>query len=270
MKGKLIFTDIDGTLVGNDMKISFADKTAIAQTIDQGAKVYLATGRKYAAAKMVAQDLHPDVQIIASNGSVYDYAGEIFKTHFTRLALETIYHLVERKNASVFFFGLSETYYNRDLPDYFTKENQARLISEKEKRFVKISSLDELGKYAEKIVNGIIISENDNQILEEIRKELLVSENVSISSSNINNIELMPKGISKAAAIQALQKKYGIGKEDTIAFGDGVNDIEMFNCAKYSVAMENAPDSVKAHASYQTLSNKKSGISHFLNKLNNK
>lgn len=78
------------------------------------------------------------------------------------------------------------------------------------------------------------------------------------------NIEVTPSGISKASAIQDLQKRYQIPKERTISFGDGKNDLEMFSASGISVAMANASEEVKKHATHQTLTNKQSGIGYFL------
>ena len=103
-----------------------------------------------------------------------------------------------------------------------------------------------------------------DKILEEIKTELEVSENLSVSSSAINNLELTPKSVTKATAISALQDYYGVNKEETVAFGDGMNDLEMFGQVHYSVAMGNASELVKKEATYETLSNLDSGISHFL------
>lgn len=76
---RMIFMDIDGTLVDSEMKISDFDKRSIHQVIDQGTLVYLATGRKYEAARVVAEGLHPEVKVIASNGCVYDCDQNLIK-----------------------------------------------------------------------------------------------------------------------------------------------------------------------------------------------
>lgn len=269
MTSCLIFMDIDGTLVDENMSISSTDKATISQVIEQGSVVYLATGRKYAAAKQVAERLHPDVQVVASNGCVYECQEQFFKESFAQNALKMLFALCRSKDVSLFFFGKSETFYTKNLPDYFKSENQARLTTEKEQQFIKISTINELAQYQEQIVNGIIISEEDFEILEEIKTELKSSELVNVSSSHVNNIELTPRGISKATAIQAIQQEYKISRGATYAFGDGLNDIEMFAQAEFSVAMGNAPEEVKKSANYQTLSNLESGISHFLKKAMN-
>ena len=84
---KMIFMDIDGTLVDANMKISALDKDSICQLIDQGTHVYLATGRKYRAAKAVAKNLHSQVKVIASNGCVYDCEQKLIKNPLNLEAL---------------------------------------------------------------------------------------------------------------------------------------------------------------------------------------
>lgn len=266
MNKHLIFMDIDGTLVDKDMQISAKDRNAIEKAIDQGARVYVATGRKYAAAKEVAAQLHPAVQVVASNGSVYEFQEQLFQTALSTPAIEDVYQKALANQVSLFFFGLEKTFYLNDLPVYFSKEDQARLVAGKESLFEKIDSLATLHRLADEIINGIIISETDFAILAKIRQELVTIPDLSVSSSHANNLELIPQGISKATAIAALQKKYQITKEQTITFGDGMNDVEMFAQAAYSVAMGNAANKVKAHARFQTLPNTESGIAHFLTK----
>lgn len=69
---------------------------------------------------------------------------------------------------------------------------------------------------------------------------------------------------AKPAAIASLQQHYQIPKENTISFGDGDNDIDMFQSSGISVAVENANNDVKAYADYMTASNNEDGVYHFL------
>ena len=63
-----------------------------------------------------------------------------------------------------------------------------------------------------------------------------------------------------------LYQKLNIPKENTYAFGDGENDIEMFHLVGTSVAMGNADDEVKKHASTVTLTVDEDGIADFFEK----
>ncbi|MDH6363355.1 Cof subfamily protein (haloacid dehalogenase superfamily) [Enterococcus sp. PF1-24] len=262
---QLIFMDIDGTLVDATLKISTEDKQAIASAIEKGAKVYVATGRKFSAAKEVIAQLHPEVKVVASNGCVYELAGKRFVDTISNEALLAIYKIAVAEKIPLFFFGLEKTFFTTELPTYFAAEEKARLLAGKEAMLVHIKNEDELLKWADEIVNGIIISEDDYQHLVGIKEKLSTISDLTVSSSHFNNLELIPKDMSKAVAIQKIQEHYQIAKEDTIAFGDGVNDIEMFQASGISVSMGNAPDEVKKVTRFTTLPNTQSGISHFLN-----
>lgn len=83
----------------------------------------------------------------------------------------------------------------------------------------------------------------------------------------LNWLEVMDKSISKGNAINYLIDYYKFSKENVLSFGDGENDISMFEASGYSCAMENAMDSVKLKASETIGSNNKKAIGIFLNKL---
>lgn len=72
-------------------------------------------------------------------------------------------------------------------------------------------------------------------------------------------LECTPKDVSKGEAIRLLQKQLNITPEETLIFGDGENDLSMFDCG-YAVAMGNAMESVKAQAKEITLDNNHDGI----------
>lgn len=72
---------------------------------------------------------------------------------------------------------------------------------------------------------------------------------------------------SKAAGIGAILCHFGIAAEETIAFGDGGNDIEMLEYCGTGVAMGNASDEVKSHADYVTTSVDEEGIEQALTAL---
>lgn len=70
---------------------------------------------------------------------------------------------------------------------------------------------------------------------------------------------------SKARGMEAICRHYGIRQEETLAFGDGANDIEMLEWAGIGVAMGNADDKVKAHAKHVTTDVDHEGIENAVN-----
>ena len=78
------------------------------------------------------------------------------------------------------------------------------------------------------------------------------------------NIEINGGGASKGQALCALCEYLGIDIRDTVAFGDGSNDLDMINSAGTGVAMANAVDELKAAADFVTLSNMECGFARAL------
>lgn len=76
--------------------------------------------------------------------------------------------------------------------------------------------------------------------------------------------DVVKAGGSKAVGIDAVLRHYGIAPDETIAFGDGGNDVEMLRYAGIGVAMGNADESVKKHADYITTDVDHEGIEHAL------
>ena len=89
---------------------------------------------------------------------------------------------------------------------------------------------------------------------------------LSVYRSTDYFIEIVPKGIDKAASIKVLIDKLNIPHENTIACGDGFNDLSMIKYAAVGVAMENAVDAVKENADYITASNNDDGIAKVVEK----
>ena len=86
-------------------------------------------------------------------------------------------------------------------------------------------------------------------------------------SQTLRLSDLIADGNSKAAGMQAIIDHFGIRQQDTIAFGDGDNDIEMLEFAGIGVAMGNATPEVKAAADVITEDNGHDGVAVFLEKL---
>ena len=79
--------------------------------------------------------------------------------------------------------------------------------------------------------------------------------------------DIVSNGNSKAHGMEAICRHYGIRQEETLAFGDGANDIEMLEWAGIGVAMGNADDSVKKHADRVTTDVDNEGIENIVNQI---
>ena len=90
---------------------------------------------------------------------------------------------------------------------------------------------------------------------------------LSICTSSPTLVEVNAMGVSKADALRALCAHWGIGTEDTLALGDGDNDLEMLKTAGLGVAMGNASAEVRRAAGFVTEDNDHDGAAHALQAL---
>ena len=116
-------------------------------------------------------------------------------------------------------------------------------------------------------VKCLILGEGDflGKMESEIREK--IGENANVFRSEPFFLEIVPKGLDKAAAIAELIGKTHIDRADTIAFGDGYNDVSMIEYAGLGVAMSNGCDRIKEVADRIAPDNDSDGIAAVLNEI---
>ena len=90
---------------------------------------------------------------------------------------------------------------------------------------------------------------------------------LAVTSSVRNNIELNLASANKGAALEALCRHLGVAMEETVAFGDGTNDLTMLRAAGLGVAMGNAAPELKAAADMVTDDNEQAGVARVINEI---
>ena len=105
------------------------------------------------------------------------------------------------------------------------------------------------------------------ELMDTTRNELNKIEEIEITSSWGNNLEIMSEGSTKGKAIEFLANLLNINREEIIAFGDNYNDVSMIEFVGTGVAMGNAEEDVKNIANYVTDTNSESGVAKAIDKL---
>lgn len=90
---------------------------------------------------------------------------------------------------------------------------------------------------------------------------------LSCAMSHATYLEIGPEGISKGTALAALGRDICVGPDFTVAIGDGENDLPMFEYAQISIAMGNAPASVRSAATWVTGGSSEAGVAAAIEKL---
>jgi HAD superfamily hydrolase (TIGR01484 family) len=231
---KLVALDMDGTLLNEEKEISAENRKAIFAALEAGVTVMVSTGRGVQSVSPYIEELGLQTPIVAVNGSeVWKSPGELLQR--VLLPVEQV------KEMHRIALELDTWYWAYAVEGIFNKEGWTD--SPDDIRWLKF------GYYTE-----------DEAKLARIRQTLESWGTLEITNSHPCNLELNPKGISKASGVRAVCGMLGITMDEVIAMGDSLNDLSMIREAGLGVAMGNAQDGVKAAADLVTVTNDEHGV----------
>ncbi|MFS0863054.1 Cof-type HAD-IIB family hydrolase [Fredinandcohnia sp. 179-A 10B2 NHS] len=274
---KCIATDMDGTLLNSDHVISQETREAILQAQQQGIMVVAATGRSYDEAKYVLVDAGIQCPIICANGGeIRSENGEILLSNPINISKAGEVMKVLKENEMYFELYTSTGTYSDDYDKAITiimdifmshslKSNYEKSLEAAKERFESglIHLVDNFESVLEKEGNGankFIAFSFNKEKLERVKKQLAAIEDIAVSSSGKENIEVNSIYAQKGNALAAFTAKHGISLEETMAIGDNYNDVSMFKKAGLAVAMGNAPDDIKELCHKVTDTNENHGV----------
>lgn len=253
---KLVVSDLDGTLLNRESKVTEYTKTAIKKLIDKGVKFAIATGRGEASAMRFRDELGLRIYLICNNGAnIYDKDGNMI---FERIIeKETVHKIIETlRNRKVTY----NCFYHEDFyKDEYDNNDYSRRIGFNEHTLKDISECPSLHK---------IIIEEEPDIILSVNKELRekFSHKAEITISDPRCIDIVPKGCSKGNALTVIGQKMKIPMEKIMAFGDGENDLDMLRKVGHPVAMENAQPIIKKEIKNIALRNSDDGVAKYIEK----
>jgi Cof subfamily protein (haloacid dehalogenase superfamily) len=253
-KIKAVFFDIDGTLIGLKSKqIPASTLEALKLLKDQGIKIIISTGRSYAHAKFLKE--HGFDGFITFNGSycVAEDEEVLFKQMIAAEDLQLLHDHQELTGR--FPVGVMTT--------------DGSYISEINDDVLSIFDLLKLQVPAaipfQEVLNREVLQLN--LFVDERQEQFLVSKvfrNCESSRWCPVFTDVNARGISKRIGMEQFLGRFGIRMSESMAFGDGGNDIQMLEAAGIGVAMDNAGDNVKRAARYVTATTEEDGIWHAL------
>ena len=267
MSFRIISLDIDGTLTNSEKVITERTRKYLTDFQENGGKVILASGRPTAGIMPHAETLmlsRYGGYILAYNGGCAiecDSGRIMFQQKLPLEVIPGICGIIRDYPVGINTYQGSDIIAGNQINEY--TELEARING------LGIRFTEDFPGYVSFDVNKCLLSGSPEVILE---LEKILSEKygniLGIFRSESYFLEIVPKGIDKAASIDRLLGMIGISTGECIACGDGFNDISMLQYAGLGVAMSNAKDPVKEAADYVTLSNDEDGIAHLLKKLN--
>lgn len=266
---KLIGIDMDGTLLNTEKKISPRTITALEIASQKGAKIVICTGRVLQGIREYIPDLSFVRYYITSNGaSIYDIkedkviyqnliptdkADKVLQIYRTSGGLAEVYSRNMSYMSMDDYSDLSGRYgVNQTARAYLCKKNEP------------VESLFQLIASRPEGVEKFNLSYFPAVTYSQIWNRLNVIGGLSLTFSDIRNIEVNIHGCNKGTGLAALAEQLEIPAAQIMAIGDSLNDREMLLYSGNPVAMGNASDDIKALSSTVIHSNDEDGIAHFL------
>ena len=251
---KLIATDMDGTLLNSNNQIQEGFYEVFNELQEKDIIFAAASGRQYYNLLERFKGIEDNMMFIAENGTFVVYKGKelIVNSLDINLARELVKVGRTIENAYVILCGKKAAYI-----ESFDK----RLIEQTEKYYARYDIVSDLTKIEDDILKVTICDfagseNNSNKYFDDYRDKAQVAVSGEIW------LDITAKGINKGVAIEEIQELLNIKHEETMVFGDYLNDLEMMSSAYHSYAMENAHDDLKKVARFRTKSNDESGVVH--------
>ena len=261
MSIKLIVTDLDGTLLpeGTD-QVNPEYYVLIRQLKEKGVAFAAASGRQYHSIRHIFEPVKDEIYVIAQNGSYVSYRGT--DIHVQNMDTEK----ARRLTAQLLSVPGGEVLVNNKLMMYSQSEDPQFLDWMRYGYRNTITRVDDIMDLRMDInMVSLYLKKDIERVGAEIREQWKDDFNCTIAG--VGWLDCLDKSVNKGNALKALQQSLGILPEETIAFGDGMNDIEMLRQAGESYAMANAREEVKAAAKHRADSNENNGVLKELKKL---
>lgn len=282
---KVIASDMDGTLLGDDHKIAPQTLDAIQKVQDAGMRFIIATGRNYSGAMAAIGDIDLTCDYLVGSGAeVRNPQAQILsQVDMDKKLCEDIYHTLQKYPISV-IFCTDEHDYQIGTPEEIERSTMVHLklfflnMSEEE---IKNSEMYRNMKEKTRIVSSfqelldanvpiykVFLFAEDVELLGRIEKDLSENEKIAVASSFSTNLEITDVRAQKGPVLKEYIESLGYTMDEVMVFGDSMNDYSMLSMDfGATVAMENAAPEIKAVSKYVTKSNEEYGVAYAIEEL---
>ena len=263
MKKRMLFMDLDGTLLDDRSQITAGNRQALEGALSRGHGVVITTGRPLKSALEQAHRLgldKPGCYLIAYNGAmIYDWETQeqIFARTLDLPTVMEIFDFVKPKGFHLQTYDTWTVLVEPECDDAIVRDYCNRILMD----FKVIGDVhtDLMEEPVKVLIIEPVHLEAIRQLQRDIRENL--GHKVDTFFSNPTYLEVVPAGMSKGEAVKMLCAMLEVPIENAVAVGDAANDLSMIAMAGTGVAMANGTDEVKAIADYiTTLDNNHDGI----------
>ena len=258
---KLVVSDMDGTLLNSKGEVSVLFFKLFKKLQLQNILFCAASGRQYNSIVDKLADIKDDIYVIAENGGIAKKADKVLllKALNTKKIIHVIPVLRNIKGANIVLCSQDTAFIesnDEDFISYFQEYYHSYTI---------VDDLIEVAKTTTILKIAVHHASSSEDFIYPKIKHL--KEDYLLKVSGQNWLDLSDEKANKGNALREVQKLLNISKEETMVFGDYLNDIEMLQEATFSFAMANAHNQVTKIANYTTKSNDNFGVESVLEKL---
>lgn len=247
---KIVFLDIDGTILRPDDTIEQSTKDAVAQLQQKGIVVFLATGRPLHEITDIGDELSIS-SYIAYNGAFAVHKGKtIFNEPLSASLVENLLITSKENHFDIVLYSQNKNIFTSMEPEIV-------------KEFIETFHLRKNAIYddskKEAILGATIITTEEHA-----EKKFNHIDEIHLSSVNVDGMkncrDVIRGKVNKGIAVKAVLAELHIPTEQAAAFGDGMNDKEMLSSVGSGFAMGNANPDLFSYAKYKTTDVENAGV----------
>lgn len=262
---RLVASDIDGTIVGENNVISQKNLDAIHDMQRSNIDLTICTGKPYAMVKNFCKDLQASYGIFGNGNQIIDLktGKELFRKTLSKEEIDICLELAQKENLHIHLYTENEVVTPQllymDLRNFILKDS----VYHSELDFKIVPDIAAYVKENQPTIFKMVISKSSS--LEALKEELEQKTNLTIyqikkekqyKDTVINKeyeyLDISPSKTNKNDALQTLTKYLELSSSEVMAIGDNLNDIGMLQSFGVGVAVANAYDDVKKVATYTT------------------
>lgn len=261
---RLIASDIDGTLVPdgtNEMNGEIFDVITRLRK-EKGIRFVGASGRQYASIRYLFGPVKDEIIYISDSGGLVTHKNELLQAGI--IDREIVHELIEDirslPGCDVVICGTRHAYAsdgNSQMFRWLRDDYHFDIVEQKDLFAYAGDDIVKVSLYHPNNAEGIV----KEWFQEKWEKQL------QVCCAGIQWMDCLKSGVNKGTALKAIQEKYQISPEETMVFGDNLNDLEMIRDAKYSFAIGNAREEIKEAAAFLADTNVNDGVLKELKKL---
>ncbi|MFN8347952.1 MAG: Cof-type HAD-IIB family hydrolase [Spirosomataceae bacterium] len=250
---KLIATDMDGTLLNSRGELDGSFYPIFEQLKAKGIRFAAASGRQYFNLEKRLGPIKDDVFFVAENGSYVVYRGQELYLQALEPGIpnELIQTARQIPNAYIVYCGKKKAYVESREPAFW---------AEFTKYFERFELVEDLLAVTDEPCLKMTVCDLAGSASNSYPHFKSWEGKLQVKVSGKVWLDISHRLANKGKALSVLQQQYGITVQETMVFGDYLNDLEMMQQAYYSYAVANAHADIKKAARFMTKSNDENGV----------